>query len=342
MRSKPSEQAGDPGGGDMRGNGEPAAQNHWRDTLRLSSVTLFAQDPELRYLWMANPPPGVNGAAIKGLGDKDIMPEAAAERLESAKREVLMSGKARTIEFQWPVGPGLRWYELKLEPIRNAAGHIRGLRGAAIDISERKQSETHLRILLLELAHRSKNLLAVIQGISNQTAKSSASVDEFTRRFSGRLMSLSRAHDILSDQNWRGAGMRELIRTQVLLFAGPAGERVDYEGDAIYLRPNAAQHVGLALHELTANALKHGALSSSHGRVKIRWALSRGQEPSAQRFSLSWEEAGGPIVQAPETKHFGRILLEEVAPLSVQGRATLDFASGGIIYEMNMPASELS
>lgn len=341
MRRRASEPGGDIKGADIKDNREPAA-HRWRDTLRLSNVTLFAQDSELRYLWMENPPAGINGTAIRGLADRDIMPEAAAQQLESAKREVLASGNALTIEFQWPVETGLKWYEVRLEPVRNAAGHIRGLQGAAIDVSERKQSETNLRILLLELAHRSKNLLAVIQGISNQTAKSSASVDEFSRRFSGRLMSLSRAHDILSDQNWRGAGMRELIRTQVLLFAGAAGERVDYEGDAIYLRPNAAQHVGLALHELTANALKHGALSSNRGRVKIRWTLSGGQEPSTQRFSLSWEETGGPVVRRPVTKNFGRILLEEVAPLSVQGRAKLDFAAGGITYEMSMPVSELS
>lgn len=327
MRSKPS---------------EPGPQPHWLDTLRLSNVTLFAQDSELRYLWMENPPAGVSGVTIQGLFDRDIMPEPAAGRLEAAKREVLASGKGVTIEFQWPVGAGLRWYELKLAPMRDATGLIKGLHGAAVDVSERKQSETHLRVLLLELAHRSKNLLAVIQGISNQTAKGSANVEEFARRFSGRLMSLSRAHDILSDQNWRGAGMRELIRTQVLLFAGAAADRVDYEGDGIYLRPNAAQHIGLALHELTTNALKHGALSSRNGRVKIRWALSGRQEAEPQRFSLSWEETGGPAVRVPEAKQFGRILLEEVAPLSVQGQAKLDFAEGGITYEMTMPVSELS
>ena len=321
---------------------EPGPQPQWLDTLRLSNVTLFAQDCELRYLWMENPPAGIDGSTIKGLTDRDIMPEPAAGRLEAAKREVLASGKGLTIEFQWPVGAGLRWYELKLAPVRDAAGPITGLHGAAVDVSERKQSETHLRVLLLELAHRSKNLLAVIQGISNQTAKSSGNVEEFTRRFSGRLMSLSRAHDILSDQNWRGAGMRELIRTQVLLFAGPAADRVDYEGDGIYLRPNAAQHIGLALHELTSNALKHGALSSRSGRVKIRWALSEGHESEPQRFSLKWEETGGPAVRIPEAKQFGRILLEEVAPLSVQGQAKLDFAESGITYEMRMPVSELS
>ncbi|HKG73300.1 MAG TPA: sensor histidine kinase, partial [Aestuariivirgaceae bacterium] len=96
------------------------------------------------------------------------------------------------------------------------------------------------------------------------------------------------------------------------------------------------------LHELTSNALKHGALSSRSGRVKIRWALSVGQEPGPQRFSLRWEETGGPAVRIPEAKQFGRILLEEVAPLSVQGQAKLDFAESGITYEMNMPLTELS
>lgn len=312
------------------------------EALRLSNVVLFGQNEELRFLWIENHPQGLTIAEVQGRNDDEIMPVAIAQQILPAKREVLNTGIPRTIEFQWPINDTLRWYELRIEPARNHAGRIIGINCAAIDVSERKQSESHLRVLLLELAHRSKNLLAVIQGISNQTAQSSTSVEEFSRRFSGRLMSLSRAHDILSDQNWRGAGMRELIRTQVLLFAGNAADRVDYDGDPVYLRPNAAQHVGLALYELTANALKYGALSSDAGRVKIRWAFYPPEENKPARFTLSWHEEKGPLVRAPDSRHFGRILLEEVVPLSVQGTASLDFAAGGIHYQMSMPASELS
>jgi two-component sensor histidine kinase len=312
------------------------------EALRLSNVVLFGQDGNLRYQWIENHPEGLTTAAVEGLGDDDVMPVATALQILPAKQEVLQSGTPRTIEFQWQIGEGARWFELRIEVARDPQGRIIGLNCAAIDVSERKQSESHLRILLLELAHRSKNLLAVIQGISNQTAQSSASIEEFSRRFSGRLMSLSRAHDILSDQNWRGAGMRELIRTQVLLFAGKAADNIDYNGDAVYLRPNAAQHVGLALYELTANALKYGALSNDAGRVKIRWVFSTTRESTPARFTLNWQEKHGPPVIAPRGRHFGRILLEEVVPLSVQGTAALEFGAGGVHYKLTMPASELS
>jgi two-component sensor histidine kinase len=302
---------------------------------------LFGQDEKLRYLWVENPPPGVRAKDMEGRSDEEILPLPVAEQTVRAKREVLKTGTPRALEFQWIIGDQQRWYELKIEPVRAEDGRITGVNCAAIDVSDRKQSESHLRVLLLELAHRSKNLLAVIQGISNQTAQSSTSVDEFSRRFSGRLMSLSRAHDILSDQNWRGAGMRELIRTQVLLFAGAAAERVDYEGDAVYLRPNAAQHIGLALYELTANALRFGALSNARGCVKIRWGFVKLQETDPTEFHLRWREEEGPAVLVPDHRHFGRILLEEVVPLSVQGSATLTFKAEGIEYFLTMPASEL-
>lgn len=306
--------------------------------INLADVTLFAQDRNLTYEWIENPPPGYHD--VIGRSDSEILPAELAAIVSPAKCDVMGGGAPRTIEVQIPVEDEPRWYELRIAPRRNGEGEIDGVICAALDISNRKQSEAHLRVLLLELAHRSKNLLAVIQGIANQTAHSSSTVDEFTRRFSGRLMSLSRAHDILSDQNWRGAGIRELIRTQVLLFAGKAADRISFEGDAVYLRPSAAQHVGLALYELTSNALRYGALSTERGHVVISWSKVHGRD--GERFQLTWSEKEGPKVSRPETRHFGRVLLEEVVPFSVQGDAALDFTPGGIAYRLSMPASELN
>jgi two-component sensor histidine kinase len=165
---------------------------------------------------------------------------------------------------------------------------------------------------------------------------------DFQRRFSGRILSLSRAHDILTDQNWRGAGMRELIRSQVLLFAGTAASQVSYAGDAVYLRPSAAQHMGLALYELTTNAMKYGALSNSDGRVKIHWHVHNSANAQDDKLAFRWEEYDGPHVPEPDTRHFGRVLLEEVVPLSVQGEAKLAFTPTGISYDLVMSASELT
>jgi PAS domain S-box-containing protein len=319
--------------------------DEWRsrlcDALRLSNVVLFGQDKELRYVWIENAPMGWTSGDIIGKRDEEILPPETAALTTSAKRSVLETGHPQTIEFTWTSGEASRWYELRIEAVQGAHGGIAGVKCAAIDVSDRKQTESHLRVLLLELAHRSKNLLAVIQGISNQTAQGSTSVDEFVRRFSGRLMSLARAHDILSDQNWRGAGMRELISTQVLLFAGARQTRIAYDGEAVYLRPAAAQHVGLALYELTANALKFGALSGGTGEVSIRWFLDVNDHGRPSLFRLSWKESHGPPVQMPDKRHFGRILLEQVVPIAVQGSASLSFEASGIRYILTMPASEL-
>lgn len=312
------------------------------NAVRLANVTLSGQDINLRFLWIENPPPGLTPQDFTGRTDAEIFEPALANAIMPAKRDVLRTGEPIVTEFSMPCSQGTRWYELRITPSRNEQGEITGIVCAALDITDAKQQESHLRVLLLELAHRSKNLLAVVQGIANQTAQGADGLGDFQRRFSGRLLSLSRAHDILTDQNWRGAGMRELIRSQVLLFAGLAASQVSYEGDAVYLRPSAAQHMGLALYELTTNALKYGALSNLEGRVTIHWHADDAGNPEDDKLTFCWLERDGPHVPQPEKRNFGRILLEEVVPLSVQGHAELQFMPTGIRYDLVMPASELT
>ena len=304
----------------------------------LSGAMLYHQDSDLKYVWVNNPPAGYQSQQFIGHADEDIFSAETVNIIVPAKRKALESGEPQTVEFQMLIHGKPRWFELRIAP---AGADKKSLLCAAIDIGERKQTEYHMRVLLLELAHRSKNLLAVIQGIANRTGQTSSTIDEFNQRFSGRLMSLSRAHDILTDENWRGAAMGELIRTQVLLFAGKAAERVHYSGDQTSLRPSAAQHVALALYELTANALKFGALSGETGRVNIGWSLVAKDAQSAPLFEIHWTEAAGPKVSPPNARHFGRVLLEEVVPISVGGKAKLDFTPGGITYRLTMPQSEL-
>jgi PAS domain S-box-containing protein len=316
----------------------PMLDDVWA-AVNLSGAMLYQQNNDLKYVWVNNPPVGYQPAQFVGHADEDIFSAETVNIIVPAKRKALESGEPQTVEFQMLVDGKPRWFELRIAPAK--ANGQKGLFCAAIDIGERKQTEYHMRVLLLELAHRSKNLLAVIQGIANRTGQTSSTIDEFVQRFSGRLMSLSRAHDILTDENWRGAAMGELIRTQVLLFAGKAAERVHYKGDQISLRPSAAQHVALALYELTANALKFGALSGDMGRVDISWTFTKETSPSNALFQILWVETAGPKVSPPNARHFGRVLLEEVVPISVQGKAKLEFTPEGISYRLTMPRSEL-
>ena len=323
-----------------RRNAATALLDDVSTAVGLSGAMLCHQDNDLRYVWVNNPPSGFQSQQFVGHADEDIFTEETVNIIVPAKRKALESGEPQTVEFQMLIDGKPKWFELRIAPA-GTGEQQKGLLCAAIDIGERKQTEYHMRVLLLELAHRSKNLLAVIQGIANRTGQTSSTIDEFNQRFSGRLMSLSRAHDILTDENWRGASMTELVRTQVLLFAGKGAERVHYQGDQTSLRPSAAQHVALALYELTANALKFGALSGDTGRVDISWTLVDDASQIKPIFQILWTETAGPKVAPPNARHFGRVLLEEVVPLSVQGKAKLEFTTEGISYRLTMPQSEL-
>jgi two-component sensor histidine kinase len=313
-----------------------------RTAIRLAGATLFGQDRDLRYTWIENPVPQFGSAQVLGKTDETVLNPATAAVVVPVKRAVLDSGKPQQVEYREDFGSEPRWFDLRIEPESDAGGAVNGLTCACIDITQRMRWEEHQRILLLELAHRSKNLLAVVQSLANQTGKHAASVGEFKRRFFGRLHSLSRAHEILSDDNWRGAGLRELIRSQVLMYVGKAVDRIHYEGPAVYLRPNAAQHVGLALHELTTNALNHGALKGPSGGVEISWTLSEPADGDLRPgLTLQWIEEQDKPADLPPVRSFGRILLESVVPAAVTGQSRLEMGPGGILYRLEIRSDEL-
>jgi len=316
-----------------------SSRRRFRAAIDLAGVKLYGQDRELRYTWAINPLEQSTGG-VGQASDWDVLDPASAAIVVPAKRTAIETGEPQRVEFSRLVDDETRWYDLRIEAERDANGSITGLICAALDITERKRWEEHQRVLLMELAHRSKNLLAVVQSIANQSGQGSSSVDEFKRRFFGRLHSLSRAHEILSDQNWRGAGMRELIRSQVLMYVGDAADRIRYEGPPVYLRPNAAQHVGLALHELTTNALKHGALKQEMGDIEIAWSFE--EDGDQEHLVLTWNEHPTAALEAPTVRNFGRILLEAVVPASVEGKASLIFARTGVSYRLSIPSGELA
>jgi two-component sensor histidine kinase len=323
-------------------DGGGSGRTRMQSAIRLAGATLFGQDRDLRYTWIENPMPQFGSGEVVGKADEELLDPATAAVVEPVKRTVIENGMPQRVEYCEHVDGEPLWFDLRIEPEFGADGNVAGLTCACIDITERLRWEEHQRILLLELAHRSKNLLAVVQSLANQSGKNAASVEEFKRRFFGRLHSLSRAHEILSDQNWRGAGLRELIRSQVLIYVGDAVDRIRYEGPPVYLRPNAAQHVGLALHELTTNAMKYGALKGASGEVEISWMLSEpadGDLPPG--LTLQWCETQDKPVALPPVRNFGRILLETVVPAAVTGQSRLEMGPGGILYRLEIRSDEL-
>ena len=227
---------------------------------------------------------------------------------------------------------------LTVSPVRGDDGRIIGASTIARDISERKRAEETQRILLREVNHRSKNLLAVVDSIVRQTARNALPAD-FIERVSRRIQALSANQDLLIKSDWQSVDLLSLVKSQMALHGDMDSSRLQFEGPAYHLTPTAAQALGLALHELSMNALKHGALSTPHGSVEISWQVrDEGREPN---FRLTWTERGGPPVSAPSHVGFGSTILDRITALSLRGQATMTYAPGGLVWDIVAPASTI-
>jgi two-component sensor histidine kinase len=200
--------------------------------------------------------------------------------------------------------------------------------------SELKRRHEHAAFLLRELAHRSKNQLAIIKGMVLQTARDATDVQQFARHLNQRIQGLAQSQDLMVQQSWRGAWLGDLVSTHLDLFGAAA--RADIAGPAIFLGADAVQNIGFALHELATNASKHGALSRPEGRLCVRW-----QGPEKERIRMEWVEQDGPPVEAPLRHGFGHIVITQLVPQALQGTAKLDFAPTGVRWELEFPASHV-
>jgi PAS domain S-box-containing protein len=311
----------------------------YETALRGSQVTVYTQDRDLHYTSISNPMLGRSIEDILGRTDDEILPSDGGATIIALKREALATGQPTRAEVALDNAPGVRWHDLHIEPLRNEAGDIVGLTCASIDVTERKEGEAHLRLLLRELTHRSKNLLAVIQAMARQTARHAGSIDGFLKQFSARLQALAASHDLLVREGWYGASLGELIRSQLAGYIERDAGQVAIEGPAVALKPQAAQNLGLALHELAVNAEKFGALSVSSGRVSITWGQRESADGNA--LELDWCEHLGPKVKVRHKKGFGSMVIEGNLARALDAEVTIDFDPDGLRCHIVIPASQI-
>jgi PAS domain S-box-containing protein len=228
---------------------------------------------------------------------------------------------------------------LTISPIRNQDNVIVGISKIARDITEDKLAQETQSLLLRELNHRSKNLLAVADAIVRQTARNTPPRD-FVERISRRLHALSINQDLMIEHNWRGADISQIIQWQLASAVDSYADRVELEGYPCLVSPRVAQALGLAIYELATNALKFGALSSREGRVRVRWGVS--VDNGERQFRLTWHEHGGPPATPPKKKGFGSAIIESMIARSVLGTATVTYAPGGLIWELTAPEAGLT
>lgn len=215
---------------------------------------------------------------------------------------------------------------------RSLSGRIIKTLSAAIDIDERKRAEERRTLLINELNHRVKNTLAAVQSIARQTLRSDRDPAEMTVVFTARLVSLSAAHDVLTRENWEGAGLREVVQTALAPFDET---RIETSGPDVRLGARAALALGMALHELGTNATKYGALSGDAGIVRLTWRARA--SAAGTELDLEWRETDGPPVTPPRRRGFGSRLLTQGVRSDLNGAAELVFAPDGVVCRITAP-----
>jgi len=297
--------------------------------LEASGIVVFTQDRDLKYTWISHSLPDFPMEHAIGRSDRDILPARSFAAFERLKRGVIETGLPARGEVSVELNGAVRWWNLTIVPTLAADGTPEGLLCGAVDISGRRETEARVRLLMGEVTHRSKNLLSVIQAIMRQTAAHSTSMQDFSDRFSARLKSLAASHDLLVQENWQGAALHDLVRSQLGHYSDRVGAQIEIEGPPLIVPPAAAQHIGMALHELATNAAKYGALSVPRGRVRIAWAVVVDAD-GGRSCELSWSESGGPQVTRPARSGFGRIVIERTVARALDGKVSLGYAPGGV------------
>ncbi|MFG0330727.1 MAG: sensor histidine kinase [Phycisphaerales bacterium] len=258
------------------------------------------------------------------------------DRYESSVADAIaQSEERRTLEYRVRSRDGDYLYvEDHMTIVRGDKGESARAFGVVLDISERKRFEAHQKMLLGELSHRVKNMLATVQSVARLSRRKSKSFDEFFEAFEGRVNALAQAHSLLSRSQWEATSLHDLVQQTTRPYVG-GRERIRFEGDEVLVRPNQVLPLSMIIHELTTNAIKHGALSNEDGVVEVEWRLFQNGQGPAIRFE--WVEFDGPAVATPETAGFGAGLIKTLVSYELEGKLEYQFPSDGARCRVEFP-----
>lgn len=276
---------------------------------------------------------GTTFEQMRGWGWHEVVhPDHVAEG-EAKYRQHILAGETweDTLPLLGAEG-NYRWFLSRAAPLLTPEGRVVCWFGTNTDITEQLEAERRIELLMLEVNHRSKNMLAMIQSLARRSLhRGGGSAADFVARLEQRIASLAANQDLLVRRSWTDVPLDELVDVQ-LGFLGEARGQVTREGPRLSVTPGAAETIGMALHELATNALKYGALRVPAGRVRIAWRKDEGS------LVLSWTERGGPLVEGePTARGFGSRLIEDVPRGKLRAEVVTDYAPAGFHWEMRCP-----
>jgi PAS domain S-box-containing protein len=271
------------------------------------------------------------GTCLAGVHSGDI------ERVQQRRDEAFCKGSREySIEYRI-IRPGgeVRWVETRCVIAYCNEGCPRRVIGVSIDVTERKRAEERQRVLIAELDHRVKNVLANVSAVVSHTRQESTSMADFVAALDGRIGSMAATHELLSAGRWKGISLRELVRRELAPYA--TRNNTEINGPEVVLCAESGQAMAMVLHELATNAAKYGALSTSNGRVSIRWDR-RSNGYARSQLVLKWREIGGPPIVAPSKPSYGTSTIRDLIPYELGGTVDLVLAADGARCRLVLPA----
>jgi PAS domain S-box-containing protein len=250
-------------------------------------------------------------------------PRALAQFEAALQREEPFWAEARFIRADGEV----RDIFTRAVPRRDADGRFVGMIGVNVDVTDARRAELHQQLLINELNHRVKNTLATVQSIAHQTLRDGVMTRDARQLFTSRLLALSAAHNVLTRENWERAELHEIAEEAVRAHQDAARSRIACDGPQVRLSTKQALAISMALHELSTNAVKYGALSNAGGRIQVAWTLNGMRDV----MTLIWSEIGGPPVAAPTRKGFGSRLLKQGLAIELGAPAEVTYAPDGLV-----------
>ena len=312
------------------------------ETTRMAMVFLDAKQP-------GNPIIFANDSflSLTGYSRKEVLGQnfnflmahgADAEAMARIKAE-FETGSDRGAEILYRRKNGSEfWACLFVSPVRDENGDVVQYFASYVDLTKHKEELTQSRMLIDELNHRVKNTLATVQSIVWQALRMNSDPSVIRASIESRLIALSRSHDLLTRENWKSAGLHDLVQNALEPFgvAGGRADRIVIKGENIRFPPQAALALSIAFNELATNAMKYGSLSNEKGSILIEWKIEN--TPEGAQLILHWQENDGPPVTPPSRKGFGSGVIERGLAHELQGSAHIDYRRDGLFCTMNIPA----
>jgi PAS domain S-box-containing protein len=284
---------------------------------------------------------------VLGWDAEEMVGRPATAFFTQEDREQAIPQKEMTAALNKGRGSDERWHLKKDGSTFWASGEMMALRSdddtvlgfikILRDRTQEREQADQQRLLMLELGHRMKNTISVVQSIATQSLRNAASLEDAGEKLQSRMAAYAKAHDILLQKNWVSATLGQIVEAATINIGLEGSDRVRIMGPEVELDPQVALSFSLVLHELFTNASKYGALSDIHGHIDISWRIETRE--GVDFLLLAWREIGGPSVVAPSRKGFGSRLI--ASSLNSYGNATIDYAPDGVVATTEMPLSRV-